>query len=69
MEIVTHQIAGFYCRFHLLQVFLISFQVDVNIGFTNPYKGANMVSYNPYVKKLFSWDHGSLLQYPMHVEY
>lgn len=38
---------------------------SVSLKFNNPYQMNNMVSYNPWEKKIYSWDNGNQLSYPL----
>jgi hypothetical protein len=40
-------------------------QIDVSIDFTNPFSQTNFVSYNPKYQKLYTWDKGNQLEYPV----
>ncbi|PNF35348.1 hypothetical protein B7P43_G02585 [Cryptotermes secundus] len=39
--------------------------LDVNLPFTNPFRGTTMVGYNHKNKELFTWDKGNQLTYPI----
>lgn len=39
--------------------------LDVNLGFTNPFRNTTMVGYNHRTKELFTWDKGNQLTYPV----
>lgn len=38
---------------------------DINVEFTNPFSQTNFISYNPHSEKIFTWDKGNLLEYPV----
>ncbi|CAI4226508.1 unnamed protein product [Auanema sp. JU1783] len=40
-----------------------------NIKWINLYRNANMVSYNPYDKRIYVYDHGYLLTVPAHLQW
>jgi hypothetical protein len=40
-------------------------QIEVSIEFTNPFSQTNYISYNPRHQKLYTWDKGNLLEYPV----
>ena len=40
-------------------------EVNVRLKFTNPFQMNNMISYNPREKKIYSWDKGNVLTYPL----
>lgn len=42
--------------------------LETNLKFRNPYELNVMVSYNPVDKKIYSWDKGHLLVYPLLLE-
>ncbi|XP_046627663.1 uncharacterized protein LOC124308727 [Neodiprion virginianus] len=39
--------------------------LDVNLGFTNPFRKTTMIGYNHRNKELFTWDKGNQLTYPI----
>jgi len=41
---------------------------NVNIKFYNPYKMNIMIAYNPLERKIYSWDRGNQLVYPLLVD-
>uniref|UniRef100_A0A0K0DC82 Olfactomedin-like domain-containing protein n=1 Tax=Angiostrongylus cantonensis TaxID=6313 RepID=A0A0K0DC82_ANGCA len=40
-----------------------------NIRWINLYENANMISYNPYDKRIYVYDHGYLLTVPAHIQW
>ena len=38
---------------------------NVRLKFTNPFQMTNMVAYNPAEEKIYSWDKGNVLTYPL----
>lgn len=40
-------------------------EIEVSIEFTNPFSQTNFISYNPRHHKLYTWDKGNLLEYPV----
>ena len=38
---------------------------SISLRFTNPFQMNNMISYNPSDKKIYSWDKGNQLTYPL----
>ncbi|KAK6039642.1 hypothetical protein COOONC_22853, partial [Cooperia oncophora] len=40
-----------------------------NIRWINLYRNANMISYNPYDKRIYVYDHGYLLTVPAHIQW
>lgn len=38
---------------------------NMRLKFTNPFQMNNMISYNPQEKKIYSWDKGNQLTYPL----
>ncbi|VDM75144.1 unnamed protein product [Strongylus vulgaris] len=40
-----------------------------NIKWINLYRNANMISYNPYDKRIYVYDHGYLLTVPAHIQW
>lgn len=38
---------------------------SIHLKFNNPFQMNNMVSYNPVERKIYSWDKGNLLTYPL----
>ncbi|KAK6731917.1 hypothetical protein RB195_008021 [Necator americanus] len=40
-----------------------------NIKWVNLYRNANMISYNPYDKRIYVYDHGYLLSVPAHIQW
>ena len=40
-------------------------EVSVRLKFTNPFQMNNMISYNPREKKIYGWDKGNVLTYPL----
>ena len=40
-------------------------QIEVSIEFTNPFSQTNFISYNPTHQKLYTWDKGNQLEYPV----
>ena len=40
-------------------------QIDVSIDFTNPFSSTNFIAYNPRYEKLYTWDKGNQLEYPV----
>lgn len=45
---------------------------EINVGpgiaFTNPFQSNNFITYNPVQRKIFGWDHGTLIEYPLLLE-
>jgi len=39
--------------------------LDVNLPFTNPFRGTTMVGYNHKNEELYTWDKGNQLTYPV----
>ncbi len=43
----------------------LTFDNSMGLQFTNPFQMNNMVSYNPQEKKIYGWDRGNQLTYPL----
>ena len=40
-------------------------RINVRLKFTNPFQMNNMISYNPQEKRIYGWDRGNQLTYPL----